>query len=116
MQGEDKVEEGDQEEEVGQKLKGEVVGQGEAGACPLETNLNQLAEEVGAEALVVLVQHPDGPQGQSVERRWSSLAEKHRCLPAQRVKSSRQRQGKLQREKGEHLAGMLRQQKRSENM
>lgn len=61
---------------------------------------------VVVEGQVVPRQGPAGLASRPAERLPASLARKQRSLPAQDLEGSPQRQGQLQREKGEHWAWM----------
>lgn len=65
-----------------------------------------MGEGVVAEVQVVPRQGPVGLATRPAERLPASLARKQRSLPAQDLEGSPQRQGQLQREKGEHWAWM----------
>lgn len=72
------------------------------GAALLEPALAPGGAVGGAEVLVVPRQGPVGLESRPAERLPASLAQKQRSPPAQSLEESPQRQGQLQREKGEH--------------
>lgn len=80
-------------------VEGEEEVQGEEGALPGQ-DLMGGGEE--GEVQVVPRQCPVGLESRPAERLPASLAQKQRSLPAQSLEESQQRQGQLQREKGEH--------------
>lgn len=93
------------EEEV-QRMAVEVVeGVQEEGEV-LKHRQGLMVGGVVVEVQVVPRHGPVGLASRPAERLPASLARKQRSLPAQDLEGSPQRQGQLQREKGEHWAWM----------
>lgn len=93
------------EEGEGAALRTEVVGEegvlGEEEG-PLKPGPALVGVGAGVEVQVVPRQCPVGLESRPAERLPASLAQKQRSPPAQSLEESPQRQGQLQREKGEH--------------
>lgn len=93
------------EGEVVEVLKQGAEGVVEAlggGAALLEPEQDLGGAEGEVEVQVVPRQCPVGLESRPAERLPASLAQKQRSPPAQSLEESPQRQGQLQREKGEH--------------